>query len=594
ENVELIPADQYSKKFILQKVFFHSLRIVDVHFTYMTQTSLNNEKEYVSFLKISALPNFVNIDWLADIFKRSGFDIAVECLDIPAVESRRMIDLALTNFSSEARSKQNHRTSAVDETILEFQQFALDELKNDFAINQETIKNVSFIFRVYAPTMKELKEAKDFLKNFMWQQKIIPNTLLGNQWKALKSWLPVYDKTQGTKRYKRKLIKSNFNLASGTLAFGMPFSINKVIEEKGDIVGIDENAYPVALNFLETTDKVTNRNIVTIGQPGSGKTTLNCQIIYNAIVFGKSKVIIIDPSNEYGSNDPLLGKNLLDHFPFGVVIDVTDTKHFRINPFAVWPNQPIKAKVDFINNFFNIIFDQMLSKQQIQVLVNICFDFYKEDFEREFSFSEILAKFQTLPDKDNIIVFSLKQYCQGGVYGDYWDVKTKFDFNSDLIIFNINQLRDMSKIFESQMYIIMNYLLYAIYQNPIHNKNLFLVLDEEHKLINSEYPFILNTVVELNKQARKFKGAVLNSTQNVKDFVKSSALKENAVNIVNNCATMFCMKMNENDLKGLDEILSEVRPLTDSEKYVLRSQDRGQALMFRGNDKVFLNVEKII
>uniref|UniRef100_UPI00056D42C7 hypothetical protein n=1 Tax=[Mycoplasma] testudinis TaxID=33924 RepID=UPI00056D42C7 len=31
ENVELIPADQYSKKFILQKVFFHSLRIVDVH-----------------------------------------------------------------------------------------------------------------------------------------------------------------------------------------------------------------------------------------------------------------------------------------------------------------------------------------------------------------------------------------------------------------------------------------------------------------------------------------------------------------------------------------------------------------------------------
>ena len=571
-NIRLLHLDTLEQQIVHQKIFFSHWNKIDTRLNHILVN-----KKYVRFISIQQLPKIVNFGWLNDLLKINNVDIKIELENLPGQKAIKKINQAINYYRSQLRTT---NLSSLKITDINFYLQSLEDLKNSFAINQNVIKTFSIIFKLESDNLKKLNQKTREIKNFLWSKKYQPNTLLAQQFVALKSFIPNNIPTN---------LKNWFNVPADSISFGLPFSTFSTIENQGFLVGVDNCQNPVILNYDQTSDIKENNNINFLGTSGSGKTTAIYQIIANMLMSEKFKVFVIDPDKQF--------LNLLNFCP-GVNLDVSNNEICGINPFHFFPKEMIFEKMELINGFFDIIFKNILDKMSMQKLNQIVHNFYVENYDQivkknnQLTFSKLYQLLEKLNNKEinPDVKFAVKQYVVGQQFGHLWDKQTNLNLANQLTIFDIKNLPVESEIFQAQIYLILRFIEQEILKNIDNGQNIAVVVDEVHLFLNTQTIYALKKLQNLSKRVRKYKACLITGTQNLQDYLNEN-IKTEATALINNASTLFVMKLKDADLKNLNQLLN--RELLENEKANILTFCRGQSLLIRGQKRTQLDVMKI-
>jgi conjugal transfer ATP-binding protein TraC len=153
--------------------------------------------------------------------------------------------------------------------------------------------------------------------------------------------------------------------------------------------------------------------------------------------------------------------------------------------------------------------------------------------------------------------------------------ETNVDTNSDFIVFDI---KDMEKeLSELAMFIVLEFIWNKVKAGD--NKRRLLIVDEAWQLMQNEQS--AQYVIRVAKTARKFNCGLSIISQQARDFFKNGG-----EGIVGNTSMQILLKQHPNDVKYVGEMFN----LSKSEMGMLRTADKGEALIFAGGNHTAVQV----
>jgi len=109
-------------------------------------------------------------------------------------------------------------------------------------------------------------------------------------------------------------------------------------------------------------------------------------------------------------------------------------------------------------------------------------------------------------------------------------------------------------------------------------KELILCVDEAHLLINDQNHAALNFLSKTMKRIRKYRGSVILTTQNPKDFMTTKETASKSSALVGNSQYSVFMNLKSDDVDSVDKLFKNLGGLTKNEKTFLMGANKGEAL----------------
>lgn len=184
------------------------------------------------------------------------------------------------------------------------------------------------------------------------------------------------------------------------------------------------------------------------------------------------------------------------------------------------------------------------------------------------------------------------------------------DFTTEQVIFfSIRNLTGLEKnVFNAQMYSALNLIwdnliqigapqMKAIYEDENFHEDdaqrLLVVIDESHRLINSENMLAVSFLTDFAREARKYFGGLLFASQSIRDFVPDHSDSETVTKIrtlFELTQYKFIMQQDSNTLDALRAIFEG--QMSDSELDQIPLFQQGDCLLsISGVDNIMLSVE---
>lgn len=301
---------------------------------YMKITNEENEI-YVSYFTINAIVGemeFPNSELF--YFQQQQFSFPIDTsMNIEVVTNRKALS-TVRNKKKELKDLDNHAWESDNETTNNVVD-ALDsvnELENVLDQTKESMYKLSYVIRVSAPNLDELKkrcnEVRDFYDDFNVKLVRPFGDMLGLQGEFIPS----------AKRYMNDYIQYVTSDFISALGFGATQSLG---EREGIYVGFNvdtgRNVF-IQPNLAAQGIKGTITNALAaafLGSLGGGKSFSNNLLVYYAVLFG-GKAVILDPKSERGN-----WKNDLVHIEEEVnIINLTSEEKNRglLDPFVILEN----------------------------------------------------------------------------------------------------------------------------------------------------------------------------------------------------------------------------------------------------------------
>lgn len=157
---------------------------------------------------------------------------------------------------------------------------------------QQKVLNVTIIFLVTATDIEQLEQRTKKLESVLAAS-------------SLRARAPIYGQKEGFRSAGpwrildddiRNLGTRNMPAISAAAMF--PFTYSGLNDESGILLGTDESGGIVLLDIWKRDQSRTNSNMIVLGKPGVGKSTLIKKILRAEYGRG-SKIIQIDPEREY-------------------------------------------------------------------------------------------------------------------------------------------------------------------------------------------------------------------------------------------------------------------------------------------------------
>lgn len=191
-------------------------------------------------------------------------------------------------------------------------------------------------------------------------------------------------------------------------------------------------------------------------------------------------------------------------------------------------------------------------------------------------------KMPTLSDLDSAlreiqesaeIAKELEPYINGVM--NLFNGETNVDLNNDFVVFGIKDLEQ--SMTDIAMFICLEYIWNKIKSGD--KKRRIIVVDEAWIMLKNESS--ARFLEKVAKTARKFNCGLSIISQNVRDFMENGG-----ESIISNTAMQILLKQNPNELHYLEAVLG----ISESEKGLLRTADRGEALMYVGQNKTLVKI----
>ena len=259
-----------------------------------------DKESYVSYFTVNAIVG--ELDFPSSeifYFQQQQFTFPVDTsMNVEIVENRKALT-TVRNKKKELKDLDNHAYQAGSETSSNVVDAldSVDELETDLDQSKESMYKLSYVIRVSAPDLDELKRRCDEVKDFYDDLNVKLVCPAGDMLGLHSEFMPA------SKRYINdyvQYVKSDF-LAS--LGFGATQMLG---ENEGIYIGYSvdtgRNVYlQPALASRGVKGSVTNALASAfVGSLGGGKSFCNNLIVYYAVLFG-GQAVILDPKSERGN-----------------------------------------------------------------------------------------------------------------------------------------------------------------------------------------------------------------------------------------------------------------------------------------------------
>ncbi|EQC0678384.1 TPA_asm: protein TrsE [Listeria monocytogenes] len=390
-----------------------------------------------------------------------------------------------------------------------------------------------------------------------------------------------------------------------------PFDSSELSVNAGYVVGINPKT-----NQLVNIDirNLPNHNGCVFGESGYGKSVCMWENACRLYSDGSTRIIMIDPENEYGAAAKRLG---------GTVVNISNGTSDIINPLEVFfenvknsedkdsaqASDPFLEHLENKKVFFRLMYpgmpeivnaeiDDCLNEVYKQFSIDEMTDFRKlkpTDYPILKDFYEIIAtRAEESKDKE-LISFSktLKQY----VYGSnkkIFNGHTNVDLSNDFIVFNIKNLGSGSPMQVCAMHNTIQYI-WNLITNDI--RETYVFIDEMHVLNNPDTPAAMKLVYQIYKRIRKYgDSGVWASTQQTSDalLVTTGGMNYGAAVIENSRVKIF-LPLSSRSIKVLKDEADMVFSEEELRILIPKENNKGQALMNYSGKKVhvkFIPTEK--
>ena len=303
------------------------------------QRSLRLEHEdkesYVSYFTVNAIVG--ELDFPSSeifYFQQQQFTFPVDTsMNVEIVENRKALT-TVRNKKKELKDLDNHAYQAGSETSSNVVDAldSVDELETDLDQSKESMYKLSYVIRVSAPDLDELKRRCDEVKDFYDDLNVKLVRPAGDMLGLHSEFLPA------SKRYINdyvQYVKSDF-LAG--LGFGATQQLGETTGiYMGYSVDTGRNVYlQPSLASQGVKGTVTNALASAfVGSLGGGKSFCNNLLVYYAVLFG-GQAVILDPKSERGN-----WKETLSEIAHEInIVNLTSDKDNAglLDPFVIMKN----------------------------------------------------------------------------------------------------------------------------------------------------------------------------------------------------------------------------------------------------------------
>lgn len=259
-----------------------------------------DKKSYVSYFTVNAIVG--ELDFPSSeifYFQQQQFTFPVDTsMNVEIVENRKALT-TVRNKKKELKDLDNHAYQAGSETSSNVVDAldSVDELETDLDQSKESMYKLSYVIRVSAPDLDELKRRCDEVKDFYDDLNVKLVRPAGDMLGLHSEFLPA------SKRYINdyvQYVKSDF-LAG--LGFGATQQLGETTGiYMGYSVDTGRNVYlQPSLASQGVKGTVTNALASAfVGSLGGGKSFCNNLLVYYAVLFG-GQALLLDPKSERGN-----------------------------------------------------------------------------------------------------------------------------------------------------------------------------------------------------------------------------------------------------------------------------------------------------
>ena len=259
-----------------------------------------DKESYVSYFTVNAIVG--ELDFPSSeifYFQQQQFTFPVDTsMNVEIVENRKALT-TVRNKKKELKDLDNHAYQAGSETSSNVVDAldSVDELETDLDQTKESMYKLSYVIRVSAPDLDELKRRCDEVKDFYDDLNVKLVRPAGDMMGLHGEFLPA------SKRY----INDYIQYVKSDFLAGLDFGATQMLGENTGIyigysVDTGRNVYlQPSLASQGVKGTVTNALASAfVGSLGGGKSFCNNLLVYYAVLFG-GQALLLDPKSERGN-----------------------------------------------------------------------------------------------------------------------------------------------------------------------------------------------------------------------------------------------------------------------------------------------------
>lgn len=259
-----------------------------------------DKESYVSYFTVNAIVG--ELDFLSSeifYFQQQQFTFPVDTsMNVEIVENRKALT-TVRNKKKELKDLDNHAYQAGSETSSNVVDAldSVDELETDLDQSKESMYKLSYVIRVSAPDLDELKRRCDEVKDFYDDLNVKLVRPAGDMLGLHSEFLPA----------SRRYINDYVQYVKSDFLAGLGFGATQQLGETTGIymgysVDTGRNVYlQPSLASQGVKGTVTNALASAfVGSLGGGKSFCNNLLVYYSVLFG-GQAVILDPKSERGN-----------------------------------------------------------------------------------------------------------------------------------------------------------------------------------------------------------------------------------------------------------------------------------------------------
>ena len=294
-----------------------------------------DKESYVSYFTVNAIVG--ELDFPSSeifYFQQQQFTFPVDTsMNVEIVENRKALT-TVRNKKKELKDLDNHAYQAGSETSSNVVDAldSVDELETDLDQSKESMYKLSYVIRVSAPDLDELKRRCDEVKDFYDDLNVKLVRPAGDMLGLHSEFLPA------SKRY----INDYVQYVKSDFLAGLGFGATQQLGENTGIymgysVDTGKNVYlQPSLASQGVKGTVTNALASAfVGSLGGGKSFCNNLLVYYSVLFG-GQAVILDPKSERGN-----WKEMLPEIAHEInIVNLTSDKDNAglLDPFVIMKN----------------------------------------------------------------------------------------------------------------------------------------------------------------------------------------------------------------------------------------------------------------
>ncbi|MBI2414749.1 DUF87 domain-containing protein [candidate division WWE3 bacterium] len=516
-------------------------------------------------LFVSGYPRFVGADWLAPIINFDhSLDISMFYYPVKAQGVLDDLKRKITELEATVRGDAE-RGKIADPVVVAALEDA-NTLQEQLVKGIEKFFQFSFYITIPAETLEELENISKKLEGTLGSLLLISKKATLQMEQAFQSTVPT--------AMDKLLITRNMDTTS--LATTFPFTSSDLTSDEGIMYGV--NKHNGSLIIFDRFS-LENANTVVFAKSGAGKSFVVKLEALRSIIFG-TQVLIIDPEEEYKPVCEALGGNYINFSP---------SSPAKINPFdlsgiAVEGQNELGQKLLSLHTLLRLMMGT-LSPTEDAILDRALIETYRLKGITPDPDTQSSQEPPVMEDLYKVLLGGaeveargmaerLEKFIRGSMTGIF-DSQSNINLTADMTVFSTKHLEDALR--PIAFYMILDFVWTTIRKDL--RKRILIVEEAWYLMSNNDSAQFLFGIA---KRARKYYLGLTTITQDVDDFLKS----DYGHAIVSNSSIQILLKQHPS---AIDKI-AEVFYLSEGEKRLLLSADRGEGLFFAGANHVAIKV----